>query len=323
MTVDGVTNLDTGSNGSVHSMPSMDSVAELKVLSSNYGAEYGRNSGGTITVITKGGGRRFHGSDSWYYRHESLNADDIINNRAGRQRASYRYNINGYVISGPVIIPKMKSLGEKLFFFWSPQFQHQRVAYGTKTITIPTAIEHAGDFFLSFNTSFPNPKLITINDPLQSSHQAWPEYSKHFPQPNYIDGNPTNRYQYNYFVSDAGGYNWRTEILRINYQITLKWQAYFRLSNNADLRHAPYGFRVNGSVNFALTSIAFAQPGRGATLHFTSTISPTVFDEIILGVSQKTLTYDPDDLTKIDRTATGINIPQRNPSLNPLNIIPI
>src|SRR5438067_574566 len=57
MTIDGVTNLDTGSNGSIHSMPSMSSVAELKVLSSNYAAEFGRNSGGTITVITKGGGK--------------------------------------------------------------------------------------------------------------------------------------------------------------------------------------------------------------------------------------------------------------------------
>src|SRR5205807_5746170 len=53
MTIDGVINLDTGSNGSIHSMPSMDSVSELKVLSSNYAAEYGRNSGGTVTVITR------------------------------------------------------------------------------------------------------------------------------------------------------------------------------------------------------------------------------------------------------------------------------
>jgi len=82
MTIDGITNLDTGSNGSVHSMPSMDSVQELKVLTSNYAAEYGRNSGGTVTVITKGGGKQFHGSGNWYYRHEDLNAKDYCNNLA-------------------------------------------------------------------------------------------------------------------------------------------------------------------------------------------------------------------------------------------------
>lgn len=60
MSIDGVTNLDTGSNGSVHQMPSMDSIAEIKVLLSNYAPEYGRNAGGTISVITKGGGKDFH-----------------------------------------------------------------------------------------------------------------------------------------------------------------------------------------------------------------------------------------------------------------------
>ena len=59
-------------------MPSMDSVQELRVLTSNYAAEYGRNSGGTVTVITKGGGKQFHGSGNWYYRHEDLNANTSI-----------------------------------------------------------------------------------------------------------------------------------------------------------------------------------------------------------------------------------------------------
>ena len=55
MTIDGVSNLDTGSNQTVHSMPSMDSVAEVKVLMSAYSAENGRNPS-SINVITKGGG---------------------------------------------------------------------------------------------------------------------------------------------------------------------------------------------------------------------------------------------------------------------------
>ena len=60
MTIDGVTNLDTGSNTTVHSMPSMDSVAEVKVLMSAYSAENGRNPS-SINVITKGGGTQYHG----------------------------------------------------------------------------------------------------------------------------------------------------------------------------------------------------------------------------------------------------------------------
>ncbi len=60
MTVNGATNLDTGSNGSVHSMPSMDSVAEVKVLISGYSAENGRNPS-SIAITTKGGGSSFTG----------------------------------------------------------------------------------------------------------------------------------------------------------------------------------------------------------------------------------------------------------------------
>jgi len=106
MTVDGVTNLDTGSNGSVHGMPSMDSVAEVQVLMSAYSAQSGRNPS-SINVITRGGGKDFHGQAAWYFRNEDLNANDFFNNQAGRPRSLYRYNIINWGINGPLIIPKI------------------------------------------------------------------------------------------------------------------------------------------------------------------------------------------------------------------------
>lgn len=333
MTIDGVTNLDTGSNGSIHSMPSMDSVAELKVLASNYAAEYGRNSGGTVTVITRGGTKQFHGSGSWYYRHEDLNANDYFNNLAGRQKTPYRYNIAGYTIGGPVPVPRsMTKLNGKLFFFFSQEFQHQRVAYGTKTQTVPTAAERRGDFSNHRNT---NGALITIVDPLNNK-QAFAgniipasrlnpvgvAVLNIFPLPNYVDPNPSRVWQWNYFASEAGAYPRRTEVVRLDYSPKTNWQLYLRLSNNVDEQHTPYTTWVNGSVNFPLTPILFGQPGRGATLHSSNTITSTLFNELILGVSQNTLYYYPDDYSAIDRTKLGINIPQRNPSLNPMNMIP-
>src|SRR6202035_814313 len=106
MTVDGIVNLDTGSNGSVHGMPSMDSVAEVKVLMSAYSAENGRNPS-SINVITKGGAKQFHGTAAWFFRNEDLNANDYFANSAGRARVRARYNIASYTISGPVILPKV------------------------------------------------------------------------------------------------------------------------------------------------------------------------------------------------------------------------
>src|ERR1700690_3035611 len=79
-TVDGVTDMDTGSNSTTHYEPNMDAIQELKVLTSNYQAEFGGNSGGTITVVTKNGTQQFHGTGNWSYRHEFLNANSWANN---------------------------------------------------------------------------------------------------------------------------------------------------------------------------------------------------------------------------------------------------
>ena len=105
--VDGITNLDTGSNNTLQFEPNMDSIAEVKVMTSNFQAEYGRNGGGVITVITRGGGRDFHVSAYDTYRNEELNANSFWNNRTNVAKAPYRYRITGYTVGGPVFIPKV------------------------------------------------------------------------------------------------------------------------------------------------------------------------------------------------------------------------
>jgi len=72
--VDGITDLDTGSNSTTHFEPNMDSIAEMRVLTTNYQAEYGRNSSGQISVVTKGGSQQFHGGGFANKRHEMFNA---------------------------------------------------------------------------------------------------------------------------------------------------------------------------------------------------------------------------------------------------------
>src|SRR5512140_815444 len=72
ITIDGLTNMDTGNNNATHSMPSMDSVAEVSIKMSNYGAENGRNSGGAINIITRGGAKQFRGNAGWYHRNEGF-----------------------------------------------------------------------------------------------------------------------------------------------------------------------------------------------------------------------------------------------------------
>ncbi len=333
LAIDGVTNLDTGSNGSAHGMPSIDSIGEVKVLMSNYAAEYGRNSGGSIVVITKGGGKQFRGTAGWYHRHENYSANDFFNNQRGVSRPPYRYNIFSYTFSGPIYIPgKFNRRRDKLFFFWSQEFQEQLVNFGSRTVTVPTALERAGDFS---QTADVNGRRQTIYDP-EANQTPFPDNiipaSRHskigqailnlFPMPNFVDPNPSRRYQWNYISALSGPYPRRTEIARVDYNISQRWVAYLRVNHNIEQQEPPFGVWVNGNVNFPLTSTVYRRPGRGATAYSTYSISPTMFSETIFGVSQNKLTFYPGEPDHVSRKATGIDIPQWNPGLNPDGYIP-
>ena len=335
MTVDGVTNLDTGSNGSVHSMPSMDSVAEVKVLMAAYSAENGRNPF-AINVITKGGGRQFHASAGYYFRNEDLNANDFFANEAGKPRAEYRYNIGSYTVGGPVVLPKLHSIRNKVFFFWSQEFQRQVANYGVKEVTVPTAAMRAGDFSQAFTSTG---SLIKVNDPLNNKAQfpgniipasrltpVGQAILNVLPMPNFTDPNPINKYQWDYYANVSEPYPRRTETARVDYSPRNNWQLYLSLSNNADSQAVPYSAGnagwVAGSQNFPLVPISYQQPGRLATLHSANSLTADTFNEASIAASQNTLTFAPQDPSAVDKTRLSVAIPQRDPALNVQNSIP-
>ncbi len=138
--MDGVTNLDTGSNGTSHFEPNIDSIAEMRVLTSNYQAEYGRNSNGVISIVTKGGSQEFHGSGWANKRHEMFNAKSFFQNFNGQQKSVYRFFVWGYSIGGPVYIPKLfNTQKKKLFFFWSQEYTKQKPGIQSGYANMPTA----------------------------------------------------------------------------------------------------------------------------------------------------------------------------------------
>jgi hypothetical protein len=333
MIIDGITNLDTGSNGSVHQMPSMDSIGELKVMISNYAAEYGRNAGGTISIITKGGGKNFHGSASWFYRHESFSANNFFANRSGLPRNPYRYNIGGYAVGGPVYIPgRFNRDRTRINFFFSQEFQRQRVDQGLRIERVPTAAEREGDFSKSQDT---NGNIIRVLDPLNGRtpfpgnivpasriNSVGQAVLTMFPLPNYVDPTPIRRPQYNFISQMSGPYPRRTETFRVDLAPRPNMQWYVRGSQNADEQHQYYGNWTNGSVNYPLAPVVFRQPGRGITLHGITVLSSSTFGETIFGISQNKLTYFPEDPTRVSRAALGVLLAQWNPALNPGGLIP-
>src|SRR5580700_1333891 len=106
--LDGGDNMDNGSNGTLNVYPSVDAISEFKVLTSNYGAQYGRNGSGTVEVETKGGTKEFHGDLYEFVRNDAFNADNFFNStyRGGSGAPpDYKKNDFGYTIGGPVYIP--------------------------------------------------------------------------------------------------------------------------------------------------------------------------------------------------------------------------
>jgi hypothetical protein len=104
-TIDGVTLTATGGAPNGTFGMSAEAVAEVKVLISNYQAEYGRLSGSNVEMVTKSGTRQFHGAGMYYKRHEEFNANNFFSNFVGLPMGINRFNTYSYNIGGPIYIP--------------------------------------------------------------------------------------------------------------------------------------------------------------------------------------------------------------------------
>lgn len=104
-TVDGADNVDRGSNLTLLNYPSVEAIAEFKVLRNIYSAEFGRAASGNVNVITRSGTREWHGNAYEFVRNDIFNANTYVNNANGAKRPPLRYNNFGWTLSGPVFIP--------------------------------------------------------------------------------------------------------------------------------------------------------------------------------------------------------------------------
>ena len=157
ITIDGVSNIDTGDNGHNMATTNIDAVAEFKILTNAYQAEYGRAAGGQVQVVTKSGTQSFHGSGYWYGRRSEWNANSYLNKRETPEipKPKTSRNDRGYTIGGPVSLGGFNPDKKKLFFFWSQEFQRRQdpAALGVVNTRVPTALERRGDFSQSVDSS--------------------------------------------------------------------------------------------------------------------------------------------------------------------------
>ena len=145
-TVDGVNNMDVGSNRTLLVFPSIDSIAEFRVMRNSFSAEYGQAQGAVVNLITKGGTNDFHGAAFEFLRSDKLNASPFFLNLVGNNpdgtpkspKGKLKYNNFGGNFSGPII-------KNKLFFFWSEEWRFEDRGV-TIQGNVPTTAEKNGDF---------------------------------------------------------------------------------------------------------------------------------------------------------------------------------
>jgi outer membrane receptor protein involved in Fe transport len=143
--LDGGLNNNLLSNAVVFN-PNPDTIAEFRVLESNYSAEYGRNGGGVVTVVTKSGTNQWHGSVFDFVRNGALNANTFFNKIDGLSRDTLRRNQYGGTFGGPITIPKLVHGKDRFFFFVGYQGQKLSDQQVTGEGDVFTPTQLGGDF---------------------------------------------------------------------------------------------------------------------------------------------------------------------------------
>jgi hypothetical protein len=140
--VDGVDNKDNGGGGNNFVNVNPDAIAEFKILTSNYSAEYGQNSGAVINLALKSGGREFHGAFYEYLRNDAFDAYAF--NAIRKQKL--RFNNFGWNLGGPIFWPGKFNTDRSKFFFFVAQ-EYKRLRQGAvNTWNVPPLALREGDF---------------------------------------------------------------------------------------------------------------------------------------------------------------------------------
>ncbi|HZR56508.1 MAG TPA: carboxypeptidase regulatory-like domain-containing protein [Terriglobales bacterium] len=279
--LDGGDNMDNGSNTTLNVYPSLDAIGEFKVLTSNYGAQYGRSGSGTVEVETKSGTSSFHGDVYEFNRNDAYNANNYFADPT-QPKPAYKKNDFGYTIGGPVFIPGVYNKDkQKTFFFWSQEWRRDRVPGQTFNVAVPSAAERTGDF----SDQCPGPNCPVINGVVTPNLNTVPGFNANdpnvqallalIPAPN--AGSGANSF---YNASPIQPTNWREELIRVDHNISSKERVTFRYIHDSwDTINAVPLWTNAGS--FPTIQTNFKGPSVGAVARLTSTFSPTLLNEFV------------------------------------------
>jgi hypothetical protein len=297
MTVDGGTNLQSGSNASQINNVGIDFIQEVKVQTSNFSAEYGRNSGAQVNVVTRSGTNSFHGSAFEYLRNDKLDARNFF----APVRPTLRYNDFGYSFGGPI-------QKDKFFFFGGQEWKKIRRLANPVVRTLPTQAELNGDF--SGRTGTLNvPTGYTAINPATGATVA---AGQPIPQRNLsnlrLNGQPAGitadgRAIANVYRSMIGlatsyrdaavgnnttfqqpnPFDYREDIIRLDYRFNSSHNIYGRYIHDENELIDPFGTFITSQL--PTIPSARSRPGTSYQLAYTWLVTPTFINEAKANIS--------------------------------------
>jgi hypothetical protein len=303
--VDGGMNLDSGSNTSQINNVGVDFIQEVKVQTSAFSAQYGRNSGGSINVVTKGGGDHYHGSLFETFRNDYLDAKDYF----APVKPELRFNDYGWSLGGPLTFGPLKK--GKIFFFGGEEWKKIRRFTNPSRQTLPTLAEITGDFsdrttttinLPGTKTPVPNKNLTNLMTPDGKAVMA--VYSAMIKYASLYTNKPTSN---NATFQVLNPFNFREDIARIDWRPAEKHSVYFRWIHDNYNTIDPFGSFTASSL--PTTPTARNRPGYGPQLAYVWLISPTIINEAKINSSwngQRT----PLQGTNWERSTYGFQFPR-------------
>jgi hypothetical protein len=320
-TLDGVVATEARVN-TVPWSPSPEAMQEVKVLSGSYSAEYGTNSGAQLIMVMRSGTNELHGSVYEFIRNNKLDAEDYFQNyfnapgAARSPKTNLRQNQFGFVVGGPVMLPKIYNGKNRTFFMFNYEGRRRSQPGAISTSLVPTDAFRNGDFSqLLHRVSAAGAALpsVTIVDPLSDPNSPTPFPGNIIPSSriapaakallSYIPtaqnalSDPLTGVNYRY-----GGTNTINDnqyFVRIDHTFSLKDKIFFRYATNV-----PHLFQITNNPQFSYRVEARNNNYAGSWLHI---FSPTIVNEFRVGyVGSRDDTFNPRANTNFNVTQLGI-----------------
>jgi Carboxypeptidase regulatory-like domain len=318
-TYDGTLAMDTGGNRGLDLFPPMEAIAEVKVQKSNYGADAGGFGYSVVNVVTRSGGKQFHGDIYEYFRNDRLDARNFFAN----ERQVIRLNNFGYTFSGPFFIPGRYNRDRtKDFFFWSqswlrrvgPQINSFTAPpQGVFTAQVPTEAMRRGDFRGVAtpirdpeNSNFPFPSNIIPIERLDPN--ALILLDSFYPLAN--RGGALN------FVHNTRSFTtFREELLRWDHHFNQNWTWTLRYAQ--DTWFQEQDIKRPSSTVLPTFPNRFGKPGKNLTTKLTTVITPRTINLFTFGYSFNRITNEP----RGGQRPSGLSLPEVFDA-NQFNLVP-